>query len=189
MPFHVLLWPFRSFEAWPYIKLPPHPSPHGRGHRGKPLLTWFSPSLLRRGSSVRYINPLCKVYRRCKVETMWLQFAFVFSKSNFIFSSWNEAKRFTLKAPLKPVGVVVHVVFFSWNNNNFSAEIVFMVMKKWSEKKGAQETPGCWNSEPWTSQFCPHKRQEQVSYFNVSLFGEPKNFLREIMSKIEASVF
>ena len=30
----------------------------------------------------------------------------------------NEAKCFTLKAPLKPVGVVVHVVFFSWNNNN-----------------------------------------------------------------------
>ena len=26
----------RSFEAWPYIKLPPHPSPHSRGHRGKP---------------------------------------------------------------------------------------------------------------------------------------------------------
>ena len=88
-------------------------------------------SLLRRGSSVRYINPLCEVYRRHKVEwidqaenlcqmyvdfsyilvvfsyidgflgfgliwqlethrnpllTMWLQFAFVFVKSNFIFS-------------------------------------------------------------------------------------------------------
>ena len=33
------------------------------------------------------------------------------------------------------------------------------------------------------------KRQEQVSYFNVSLFGEQKNFLHEIMGKIEASVF
>ena len=41
--FHVLSWPFRSFEAWPYIKLTPHPYPHGRGHRGKPWLTWSSP--------------------------------------------------------------------------------------------------------------------------------------------------
>ena len=30
----------------------------------------------------------------------------------------NEAKCFTLKAPLKPVVIVVHVVFFSWNNND-----------------------------------------------------------------------
>ena len=30
----------------------------------------------------------------------------------------NEANCFTLKAPLKPLGVFVHVVFFSWNNNN-----------------------------------------------------------------------
>ena len=30
-------------------------------------------SLLRRGSSVRYINPLCEVYRRRKVE--WIDLA------------------------------------------------------------------------------------------------------------------
>ena len=31
-------------------------------------MTWYLPSLLRRGSSVRYINPLCDVYSRRKVE-------------------------------------------------------------------------------------------------------------------------
>ena len=31
-------------------------------------MTWYLPSLLRRGSSVRYINPLCDVYCRRKVE-------------------------------------------------------------------------------------------------------------------------
>ena len=41
--FHMLSRPFQSFEVWPYIKLPPHPSPHGQGHRGKPWLTWSSP--------------------------------------------------------------------------------------------------------------------------------------------------
>ena len=33
------------------------------------------------------------------------------------------------------------------------------------------------------------KRQEQVSYFNVSLFGEPKNFLSEIMGKLKLQSF
>ena len=37
----------------------------------------------------------------------------------------NEAKCFTLKAPPKPVGVVVHVVFFSWNNNNVAVDSEF----------------------------------------------------------------
>ena len=31
-------------------------------------MTWYLPSLLRRGSSVRYINPLGEVYGRRKVE-------------------------------------------------------------------------------------------------------------------------
>ena len=33
------------------------------------------------------------------------------------------------------------------------------------------------------------KRQEQVSYFNVSLLGEQKSFHREVIGKIEALVF
>ena len=33
------------------------------------------------------------------------------------------------------------------------------------------------------------KRQEQVSYFNDSLFVEQKNVLREVMEKIEALLF
>ena len=44
---------------------------------------------------------------------MWLQFAFVFLKSNFIFSK-KRSKVFYFEGPLKPVGVlVVHVVFSS----------------------------------------------------------------------------
>ena len=56
---------------------------------------------------------------------MWLQFAFVFLESFFIYFLRNEAKCFTLKAPPKPVGVVVHVVFFSWNNNNVAVDSEF----------------------------------------------------------------
>ena len=37
----------------------------------------------------------------------------------------NEAKCFTLKARPKLVGVVVHVVFFSWNNNNVAVDSEF----------------------------------------------------------------
>ena len=33
------------------------------------------------------------------------------------------------------------------------------------------------------------KRQEQVSYFNVSLRGEHESFHREVIGKIEALVF
>ena len=47
---------------------------------------------------------------------MCVQFAFVFLKSNFIFSK-KRSKVFYFEGPLKPVGVVVHVVFFSSNNS------------------------------------------------------------------------
>ena len=42
----------------------------------------------------------------------------LFFRSLISYFLRNEAKCFTLKACPKPVGVVVHVVFFSWNNNN-----------------------------------------------------------------------
>ncbi len=63
-----------------------------------------------------------------------------------------------------------------------------MVMKKWSEKKCPQETHGYWNSEQHRNSVRIKDKNKLVSYFNVSLFGEPKTFLREIMGKIEASV-
>ena len=49
---------------------------------------------------------------------MLLQFAFVYFLSLISNFLRDEAKCFTLKATLKPLGVFVHVVFFSWNNNN-----------------------------------------------------------------------
>ena len=38
----------------------------------------------------------------------------------------NCEKCFSLKELLKPVGVVVHVVIFSWNNNNVAVESEFL---------------------------------------------------------------
>ena len=63
--FHLLSWPFRSFEACPYIKLPLHPSPHGRGHRVKPWLTWSSPkrqSFKQDKVTAQYSEPLNSVW-------------------------------------------------------------------------------------------------------------------------------
>ena len=51
------------------------------------------------------------------VATVCICFCFFFWSLISYFLR-NEAKCFTLKATLKPLGVFVHVVFFSWNNNN-----------------------------------------------------------------------
>ena len=56
------------------------------------------------------------------VATVCIRFSFWSLISYFLR---NEAKCFTLKAPLKPVGVVAHLVFFSWNNNNVAVDSEF----------------------------------------------------------------
>ena len=55
---------------------------------------------------------------------MWLQFASVFLKCNSIVSK-KLSKVFYFEGPLKPVGVVVHLVFFPWNNNNVAVDSEF----------------------------------------------------------------
>ena len=55
------------------------------------------------------------------------------------------------------------------------------------KKKSSQKTHGYRNYEQRCNSVT--KRQEQVGYFDVSLLGEPKNFLHENMGKIEALVF
>ena len=53
---------------------------------------------------------------------MWLQFAFIFLRSNFIFSE-KRRKVFYFEGPLKPLEAVLNVVFFSWNNNNIAVAV------------------------------------------------------------------
>ena len=50
-----------------------------------------------------------------------------FSTSNIFIFSMKRSKVFYFDPPppLKPVGVVVHVVFFSWNNNNVTVDSEF----------------------------------------------------------------
>ena len=55
---------------------------------------------------------------------MWLQFAFVFLKANFIFSK-KRSEVFYFEGPPETGGVSCHVVFFSWNNNNVAVDSEF----------------------------------------------------------------
>ena len=63
---------------------------------------------------------------------MWLQFAAVFFWDLISYLLRNEEKCFALKAPppppletRNPWGVVLNVVFFSWNNNNLPVDSEF----------------------------------------------------------------
>ena len=91
----------------------------------------------------------------------------------------------------------VFLSVFSLASRDWAITIEFNILgrdrvygdEEMKRKKCAQETHGDWNSEQHRNSVRIKDKNKSLSYFNVSMFGEPKNFLREIMGKIEASVF
>ena len=77
-------------------------------------------STLAKFDSLKLTEPIANY-----VATVCICFCFCCCCCFISYFVRNEAKCFTLKATPKPVGVVVHVVFFSWNNNNDAVDSEF----------------------------------------------------------------